>query len=629
MVVNQTETLMKLLSTFLLIPALLLAPSAAQSQDLVNPNATAEAKKLKHLLDSVYGKKIISGQMDDKYLKYIEDATGGKAPAMMGYDFNGICPSQGGNVDAAKAIDWVKNKGGIAQFQWHWISPNADGDFYTKNFKLDQALADENSDSYKNMLRDIDLVAGELKKLQDAGVPILWRPLHEAEGKWFWWGMAGGDACKKLYRLMYDRYVNHFGLNNLIWVWNSYGTEKENWYPGDDVVDIIAWDYPNYTQTSSWKQYQQLFDGKGKLYAVGEDSKLLNPDIITTQPWLYFLTWAYMIENENAKEWINQVYNDPRIITLDDLIPGPKAKAGQPQLLFDLDDDGIEAVTLDGSKSYTNEGTITSYTWTKNGVEIATGVSPTVVLPVGLHVITLTVTTSTQETKSGNVTITIKKPSLSLNKPYTVSSTEANLGNVAENAVDGDEATRWSSLYADPQWYVVDLGEEYDIEEVVISWEVASAKDYSIEVSTNKVTWTPLVTKTNMASGARIDKLTDLAGSGRYVRIYGTARNTQYGYSIYEFEVYGSKKNITSIEERTNSGFNVYPSPVAKGRIITVEVSGSGKSYELYLYSADGKLIFRKESSLPKQTMNAMYPAGTYLMILNGDRKQCRRIIVE
>ncbi|MGE5496764.1 MAG: glycosyl hydrolase, partial [Syntrophothermus sp.] len=187
----------------------------------VNPNATKETRDLMVFLRSVYGQKILSGQVDDKYLQYIKDATGGKEPAIMGYDFNGICPSQGGNNDANKAIKWVKERKGIAQFQWHWISPNADGDFYTKNYNLANALADTNSSSYKNLIRDIDLVAAAMKKMQDAGVPILWRPLHEAEGAWFWWGMSGGTACKKLWRLMYDRYTNYHKLNNLIWVWNS------------------------------------------------------------------------------------------------------------------------------------------------------------------------------------------------------------------------------------------------------------------------------------------------------------------------------------------------------------------------------------------------------------------------
>ena len=144
---------------------------------------------------------------------------------------------------------------------------------------------------------------------------------------------------------MYDRMVNHHGLNNLIWIWNSYGTDKPNWYPGDDVVDIIAWDYPRYTgNNTSWSQYQHLFANNGKPFGIGEDGRLTDPEILDEQPWLYFLTWAYMIEDNNTPEWINQVYNDPRVITLDDMAPGPKAKPGFSQTLFDLDDKDRKSV---------------------------------------------------------------------------------------------------------------------------------------------------------------------------------------------------------------------------------------------------------------------------------------------
>ena len=74
---------------------------------------------------------------------------------------------------------------------------------------------------------------------------LLWRPLHEASGKWFWWGAKGAAPCKALWNLMYDRMVNHHGLTNLIWVWNSDGADYE-WYPGDDKVDILARDFYYY-----------------------------------------------------------------------------------------------------------------------------------------------------------------------------------------------------------------------------------------------------------------------------------------------------------------------------------------------------------------------------------------------
>jgi len=610
--------------------------SQAHSQ-LVNPAATHETVVLKHLLDSLYGKKIISGQCDDSHLQYIQEVTGGKSPAIMGYDFNGICPSQSGNNDAAKAINWVKNMGGIAQFQWHWISPNADGDWKSANFNLGAALADTAGVSYHNMIRDIDLVSAEIKKMQDAGVPILWRPLHEAEGKWFWWGYSGGDACKKLYRLMYERMVNHHHLNNLIWVWNSYGTDKENWYPGDDVVDIIAWDYPNYSGTNtSWSQYQKLFGSKGKLFGIGEDGKLTDPEILTSQPWLYFLTWAYMVKDptqkdgKNPKDWLNQVYNDSRVITLDDLVPGPKAKAGRGQLLFDYDGDGVETTTLDGSASTTDKGTITSYTWTENGIQIASGVNASVSLGIGIHSIKLTISTSVGESRSGNVVITVKTPSLSLKKNITVSATEAGLGNIAANAVDGDASTRWSSTYSDPQWYSIDLGKKYSISRVVLSWEVASAKDYTIEVSNDGLNWSTIMVKSNMPSGARIDDINTLSGSGRYIRMYGTKRNTSYGYSIYEFEVYGLE--ITGIETAKANQVSVFPTVVGQERVLNVKLDESihGGSYSIL--SIDGKCLVRENFNTRdlKIILGETIQSGLFILRIEGGQNTVvRKFIVK
>lgn len=88
------------------------------------------------------------------------------------------------------------------------------------------------------------MIAIQLGKLQVAGVPVLWRPLHEAEGGWFWWGRAGSGVFVQLWRMLYARLVEHHGLRNLVWVYTSAGDccTSHAWYPGDHVVDVIATD---------------------------------------------------------------------------------------------------------------------------------------------------------------------------------------------------------------------------------------------------------------------------------------------------------------------------------------------------------------------------------------------------
>lgn len=127
-------------------------------------------------------------------------------------------------------------------------------------------------------------------------------------------------------------------------------------------------------------------------------------------------------------------------------------------------------------------------------------------------------------------------PLLSQGKPATASSTEGP-GTPASAAVDGDPGTRWSSAFSDPQWIQVDLGRAATVSQVVINWQNSYASAFQLQVSTNGSTWTTLYSTTTGAGGVQTLKI---AGAGRYVRMYGTARHTAYGYSIWEFGVYGS-----------------------------------------------------------------------------------------
>lgn len=613
------------------------------SQTLVNSNATVQAKELKSFLDSVKGKKILSGQafedVNENWLTIISNASGGKQPAIMSLDFMNSSPlrvSMGTNPDETtnKAIDWVKNKGGLLEMHWHWDAPlNVTGDkwqaFYTKNTSFDVAAAmnDVNSEDYKLLVRDIDIVSQRLLRLQNEGIALLWRPLHEAEGKWFWWGVKTGDACKKLYRMMYDRMVNYHKINNLVWVWTSYGTAKENWYPGDDVVDIIAWDYPDYNaQSGSWSQYQQLFGTKGKLFTLGEIGELFNPELLQSQPWLYFITWAYMIKDpsqqngKNTASWVNQVYNDSRVLTLEDLQPGLKAKAGSSQILDDKDGNGKEWVSLDASESSTKTGQIIAYSWSISGVEIAVGAKASVELPIGVHEVSLTVKTDTGETKTAKVLITIKLPSLSKKKSFIASSTEANLGNIASNALDGDYATRWSSAYSDPQWYQIDLEKKINISQVVIFWEDASAKNYTMEVSDDGITWKTIVTKTDMSNGKRTDDLNGLSGSGRYIRMFGTARTSIWGYSIFEIEVYGSESGTTGLFDTERNKMRLYPTLIRKSENLQIECTPDLLCSNYQIYNLSGQLV--KQGTLVENinslNIDESFSPGMYIFKGNG-----------
>ncbi|MFC9292900.1 family 20 glycosylhydrolase [Streptomyces sp. NPDC057011] len=131
---------------------------------------------------------------------------------------------------------------------------------------------------------------------------------------------------------------------------------------------------------------------------------------------------------------------------------------------------------------------------------------------------------------------------LAKGRPTTASSTEtANFPPAA--ATDGDPATRWSSAYTDPQWLQVDLGSTQSVNRVVLRWEAAYGKSFQIQLSDDAATWRTVYSTTTGTGG--VQDLTGLSGQGRHIRVLGTQRGTLYGYSLYEFEVYGGQLSGT------------------------------------------------------------------------------------
>ncbi|QFZ21642.1 glycosyl hydrolase [Saccharothrix syringae] len=334
-----------------LIDAIGVTPSAPRGPHqvtgaLTDPAATREAKGLMRYLARNHGVKTLSGQQDQASIDWVEQ-NAGKAPAVGGYDLMDYSPSRvergtvGRDVDHALAWD---ARGGVVTLAWHWNAPSGLVDqpgkewwrgFYTDatTFDLAAALADPTSTDYKLLIRDVDAIAVQLKRLADAKVPVLWRPLHEAEGGWFWWGAKGPGPAKQLYRLLHDRLVGHHGLHNLIWVWNSVAPE---WYPGDDVVDVVSTDsYPPVGDHGPViGPYERLvaLGGDRKLVALGEVGSIPDPDLVRAYQarWGWFVTWSGSFVQDgvtNPLDFVRRVYHHDDVVTLDEL-PDFKSTAG-------------------------------------------------------------------------------------------------------------------------------------------------------------------------------------------------------------------------------------------------------------------------------------------------------------
>jgi mannan endo-1,4-beta-mannosidase len=307
---------------------------------LVNPKSIPAAQKLMKFLADNYGKMIISGQQDltwdDKIdmIQRVKDQTG-KEPALQGYDFMNLVNGrmgEGGQGQTNEAIAWHK-RGGIVAFCWHWrVGPTRE--FYTN--KTDFRIPQKADDPVWLLIdRDLDAVAVELKKLQAAGVPVLWRPLHEASGAWFWWGASGPRLFKEIWNRTFDRLVNKHGLNNLLWVWNG---QHPDWYPGDETVDIIGMDI--YGEPRQYLAYKDSWVGsqgsvtgnQGKVVALTENGPIPDPDRLVAEqvPWMWFMTWNDGNKNKDDDDFFSgnkymdlafkkKVYNHPYVLTLDEL----------------------------------------------------------------------------------------------------------------------------------------------------------------------------------------------------------------------------------------------------------------------------------------------------------------------
>ena len=254
----------------------------------------------------------------------------GKEPALIGLDFMHCGRGYTWYNDLTPVNDARNyyNRNGIPAFCWHWRDPLRKTEaFYTADTNFDiSKINDENSPEYKAMIQDIDYISGLLKKLQDDGVPVLWRPLHEASGGWFWWGAKGPEPCKKLYRLMYDRMVNHNGLKNLIWVWTSQQNDTD-WYPGDDVVDIVGRDiYKDGDHSSQILEFNQLNDdvnGK-KMITLSESGSFPDADNLVKDgaAWSYFMPWYGDFVRDakyNSLDLWKKMFAHDYVITLDEM----------------------------------------------------------------------------------------------------------------------------------------------------------------------------------------------------------------------------------------------------------------------------------------------------------------------
>jgi mannan endo-1,4-beta-mannosidase len=311
---------------------------AAAQPAPVNPHASSEARALLAYIDSISGKGIVTGQHNypndgSKWTDRVLDLTG-KYPGLFGEDFGFSAGEDKDSVLSRPAmIEEVKRQwqnGALIALTWHAVRPTDDEPVtfrdsvqgHLTDYEFRQLLTPGTS-LYNHWCEQVDIVAGFLRQLRDAHVPVLFRPFHEVNGNWFWWGYRPGPdgGSQALYRQLYHRFVDVHHLDNLVWVWNvnapgGNAGPSADYYPGAKYADIVSMDIYGEFKQDYYDSMLKLADGKP--IALAEVGEVPSLDVLAAQPrWTYFMVWAGFTD-PHRMEGMQAIYHASQAINRDD-----------------------------------------------------------------------------------------------------------------------------------------------------------------------------------------------------------------------------------------------------------------------------------------------------------------------
>jgi cephalosporin-C deacetylase-like acetyl esterase len=317
----------------------------------VTPNAPPEAVELLKFFYGISGQHTLTGQHNfpadkDKHTQAAIQAWG-KVPAVFGKDWGF---AREGDKDSAYVrgdiVEELKDqykKGSLVTMCWHQVPPTADEPVTFRGRRGGDGAVDLNSvqgqladAQYKDLLTpgtvlhkrwcsQVDALVPYFKKLEEAHVPLLWRPVHEMNGTWFWWGGRRGEyGTAAIYKMMFERLVNHHQIKNLIWVWSvdrPEGTSLkfEEYWPGSQYVDVLSLDCYREFKQSYYDDLLKL--AAGKPIALAEVGAPPSLEVLAQQPkWTWWMTWAGMGQGRRpgVAEAMRALVHDPRSWSLSD-----------------------------------------------------------------------------------------------------------------------------------------------------------------------------------------------------------------------------------------------------------------------------------------------------------------------
>ena len=592
-----------------LLGLVIAAAAAAQAAQPVDPELIPEGREVLGYLESVHGKKTVSGisNWGGAGWRPVFEISG-RAPAIGAYDATGWNPPKWGPsycqvlqsyIDAGRR--WWQEKGGIVSLQWHWGKPGDPkgsawkGKSPTGDIDMGRVVT-PGTEEHQAALEDLRRTADYLEPLAKDRVPVLWRPLHEIDGGWFWWTDAKQpENTAALWRMMFEYFVKERKLHNLIWVYSAglhagsldrkasvadEAAYRKRFYPGDAYVDIAGIDiYPNsyygwgpFTEDAYGKAYDLMKQvAPGKMLALCEGSAIPNPDLLATKgpPWLYALPW-FVGGDGNPPEWVRKTYGHEHVVTLDELPAlGSHNIAPDVRLVQPADGAQVEGKTLELKAHATDRnGNLKSVEffllpgpWLNwdlrdeaateealaKAVRLGEGKAASdgdyarawAGAPAGFHNVVAVARDAEGKASCSNIArVTVGLRNLAKSRPVQASSDAKN----AACAVDGDLFTAWSGDKKGEQWLAADLGSEQTVAGVLVSWWKAYARAFRIQVSKDGNQWKDVYrTERKTEWHGDSDLIRFDAVKARHVRLLCTEPGTTWGgYTVYELAVFAS-----------------------------------------------------------------------------------------
>jgi mannan endo-1,4-beta-mannosidase len=539
---------------------------AARGGEPVNPNLSPEARQVFDYLESTYQKQVLAGY--NVYVHTPDDyEQTGKQAAIWGRDIRWL-------GDVEEIVQHVRQHRYILTLHWHWHFGGDSAWTGKRNTPVDVGkMVTPGTNEHKAALAEMDAAADKLQILEDADVPVLWRPLHEIDGGWFWWtDKENPENTAALWRMMYEHFTRVRKLDNLIWVYSAGVGNKEvdyrkRFYPGADYVDISGIDiYGVDFKTADekyWTYYRAMSEvSPGKMLACGECDAIPDPNLMQRgelPKWLYALPWWGTPSARRPADWAVMAMRHDFIVTLDELPAFGDGNIAPHVGILSPADDGsayfedatvqvkVFAVDRDGGirqvDFYADDELIGSddtapfeFSWDN--------------APPGCYDLSaVAVDNEGEPTRSNTVRTTVGLVDLARGKQVVASSGES-----PENAVDGDYYSAWSSAKGDDAWIYVDLGDTYRIEQVNLLWGwKIHAADFAIDIAIADPdaadSWSEVFSTTDRTfqTWEATDRVKFQPVAARYVRMRATRRagnQTWSGYKLTALEVPVSREAV-------------------------------------------------------------------------------------